>query len=340
MRGLKASRQRLVEDYDLLMLDLDGVVYVGEEAVPGAVDNLRAARAAGAHVAFVTNNASRPPEMVAAKLTRLGVEADASDVVTSAQAAAHLLLGQHGEGARIAVLGATGLEAALDEAGLTPVHVDDERAAGIVSGYGPDVVWRDVMRAAVRIRDGVPWVASNTDLTLPTAAGPAPGHGVLVDMLSRFSGVEPVVAGKPRRPLLDETIRRVGGDRPLMIGDRLDTDIAGAHEAGVDSLLVMTGVTRLPELVAARPDERPSFIASDLAGLLQPHPDPPRVVEDAVTLGEWRGRIVAGRLEVDGHGSADDWWRVVASTAWTYRDSEGSAPDTTGLVRPGAEVAG
>ena len=134
--------------------------------------------------------------------------------MTSAQAAAHLLRVQHGEGARIAVLGAAGLEAALVEAGLTSVHVDDERAVGIVSGYGPDVVWRDVMRAAVRIRDGLPWVASNTDLTLPTAAGPAPGHGVLVDMLSRFSGVEPVVAGKPRRPLLDETIRRVRGDLP------------------------------------------------------------------------------------------------------------------------------
>ena len=339
MRGLKASHQRLVDDYDLLMLDLDGVVYVGEEAVPGAVDNLRAARTEGAHVAFITNNASRPPEMVAAKLTRLGVEADPSDVVTSAQAAAHLLRVHHGEGARIAVLGTAGLEAALIEAGLTPVHVDDERAVGIVSGYGPDVVWRDVMRAAVRIRDGLPWVASNTDLTLPTAAGPAPGHGVLVEMLSRFSGVEPVVAGKPRRPLLDETIRRVRGDRPLMVGDRLDTDIAGAHEAGVDSLLVMTGVTRLPELAGARPDERPSFIASDLAGLLQPHPDPPSLVDGEVTLGGWRGRVVAGRLEVDGQGAADDWWRVVAISAWTHRDSEGTVPDTTGLVRPGAEVA-
>ena len=339
MRALKASRQRLVEDYDLLMLDLDGVVYVGEEAVPGAVDNLRAARAEGAHLAFITNNASRPPEMVAAKLARLGVEADPSDVVTSAQAAAHLLRVQHGEAARIAVLGATGLEAALVEAGLNPVPVDDEHAVGIVTGYGPDVVWRDVMRAAVRIRDGLPWVASNTDLTLPTVAGPAPGHGVLVDLLSRFSGVEPVVAGKPRRPLLDETIRRVRGDRPLMIGDRLDTDIAGAHEAGVDSLLVMTGVTRLPELVAARPDERPSFIASDLSGLLKQQPDPPRLVGGAVILGDWRGQVVAGRLEIEGDGSADDWWRVAAVTAWAHRDSEDSVPDTTGLVRPEAAVA-
>ena len=115
------------------------------------------------------------------------------------------------------------------------------------------------MRAAVRIRDGLWWVACNTDLTIPTAFGLAPGHGVLVETVRRFSGVEPVVAGKPARPLLDETVRRCGGERPLMVGDRLDTDIDGAQVAGVDSLLVMTGVTGLPELVAAGPEERPTY---------------------------------------------------------------------------------
>ncbi|HEX6151149.1 HAD-IIA family hydrolase [Nocardioides sp.] len=334
MSALRASVGRLVDDYDLLMFDLDGVVYIGDEAVRGAVDHLRRVRAEGAHVAFITNNASRSPEAVVAKLIALGVEADVSDVVTSAQAAAHLLVVDHGAGARIAVLGGPGLETALVEAGLEPVAVDDEDAVAIVSGYGPDVVWRDVMRAAVRIRDGLPWVASNTDLTLPTAAGPAPGHGVLVDLLSRFAGVAPVVAGKPRRPLLDETIRRVGGDRPLMVGDRLDTDITGGHEAGVDSLLVMTGVTRLPELVAAMPEERPTYLASSLQGLLEQHPAPPRGHAGCAELGGWRASVHDGRLRVDGEGAPDDWWRVAAVAAWEHLDEHGNAPDTRGLVPP------
>ena len=144
----------------------------------------------------------------------------------------------------------------------------------VVTGYGPDVLWGQIMRAAVRIQDGLWWVASNTDLTFPTTFGVAPGHGVLVETLRRFTGVEPVVAGKPARPLLDETVRRCGGERPLMVGDRLDTDIEGAHAAGVDSLLVMTGVTGLAELVAAGPGLRPTYISADLRGLDMPQPVP------------------------------------------------------------------
>ncbi len=331
---LEASRGRLVDDYDLLMFDLDGVVYVGDEAVPGAPEDLRRARAEGGHVAFITNNASRSPADVAEKLTGLGIEAAPSDVVTSAQAAAQVLLERHGAGARVAVLGAAGLTDALVEAGLEPCRVDQDGALAIVTGYGPDVVWRDIMLAAVRVRDGLPWVASNTDLTLPTAHGPAPGHGVLVELLSRFSGVEPTVAGKPRRPLLDETVRRVGGERPLMIGDRLDTDIAGGHEAGLDSLLVMTGVTGLAELVAATPELRPTYLSRDLRGLLERHPEPPTVAEGVAELGGWRARVLDGRLTMDGDGEPDDWWRTLAATAWEHLDRTGDAPDTSGLVPP------
>ena len=204
------------------------------------------------------------------KLAGIGVEADAHEVVTSAQAAAHLLVERHGEGGVIACLGAAGLEEALRDVGLEPAAVDDPRAVALATGYGPDVVWRDVMRAAVRVRDGLPWVASNTDLSLPTKFGQAPGHGVMVGMLERFSGVKAVVAGKPQRPLLEETIRRMGGTSPLMVGDRLDTDIEGAHNVGVDSFLVMTGVTGLPELAAAGPELRPTYLAEGLEGLSCP----------------------------------------------------------------------
>lgn len=329
---LAPSTVPLTSAYDVAMLDLDGVVYVGSRGVPGAAERLRSARAAGMRAAFITNNAARPPEQVAGHLTALGVPAVAADVVTSAQAAARLVLERFDEGARILRLGGAGLEAALVEAGLVPVEAD-EPAEAVVSGYGPDVLWRDIMRVAVRVRDGLPWVATNTDLSIPTGFGVAPGHGVLVQTISRFSGVTPVVAGKPERPLFDETVRRVRSERPLMVGDRLDTDIEGAGNAGVASLLVMTGVTGLAELVAARPEQRPTYLAADLGGLLSAHPAP--VDQDSWwTVGGWRAVVRQGRVAVVGAGSRDDWLRAVGAAGWAHLDTTGAVADITGLALP------
>lgn len=329
---LAASSDPLTVAYDLAMLDLDGVVYIGRDAVPGAADHLRRTRDAGMRTAFITNNAARPPELVAGHLTELGVPSEVADVVTSAQAAAHLLLERFGEGARIVRLGGDGLQAALLEVGLVPVEAEDD-AVAVVSGYGPDVLWRDIMRVAVRVRDGLPWLASNGDLSIPTTFGVAPGHGVLVQTIAGFAGVQPVVAGKPQRPLLDETVRRVGGERPLMVGDRLDTDIEGARNAGIDSLLVMTGVTGLAELVGARAEHRPTYVAADLGGLLTPHPAPTEEGTDW-TAGGWRARVADGRLKVAGEGSVDDWWRVVAAAGWAHHDATGTVADITALGVP------
>jgi len=329
---LKASEVPLLESYDLTMFDLDGVVYVSGRAIDGVAERLQRVRDAGVHLAFVTNNASRTPEKVAANLTRLGVAASAADVVTSAQAAASVIKDRFGPDAHVLLLGGAGLEAAVAAEGLA---VTDEPAAAavIVSGYGPDVLWKDIMRAATLIRDGLPYVASNTDLTIPTDYGLAPGHGVLVRTLSDFAGVEPIVAGKPARPLMDETIRRVGGDRPLMVGDRLDTDIEGAHAVGVDSLLVMTGVTHLAELVAARPELRPTYIAPDLEGLFEAQPVP-ELTESGAHLRGWRATVNQGVLEVRGEGNAADWWRVVAVASWAALDATGSVVDVTALQPP------
>ena len=331
-RHLGASPAPLAQAYDLAMLDLDGVVYIGGEAVPGAAHHLEAARAAGQRLAFVTNNASRPPEDVATHLRELGVEASTSDVVTSAQAAARVLRERFGPGAAVALLGGRGLEAALRAEELVPVAVG-EPAIALVSGYGPNVLWREVMRAAVLVSDGLPWVASNTDLTIPTAYGTAPGHGVLVGALRDFSGVQPEVAGKPERPLLDETVRRMGGRRPLMVGDRLDTDIDGAVNAGYDSLLVMTGVTDLEQLVAVPAGHRPTYVAPDLGGLLEAHPAPTST-DDGVELGGWRVSIGDGHVKVDGDGSTGDWWRALAAAAWARLDQDHEPVDTADLEPP------
>jgi glycerol-1-phosphatase len=330
---LRSSSEPLSDIYDLHLLDLDGVVYTGAVAVPGAVSSLSTLRGSGTKIAFVTNNSSRPPHTVVHHLNLLGVETDTHQVVTSAQAASRLLLGLVSPGGRVLVAGGEGVEVALKERGLTPVSDIADEPEAVVTGYGPDLTWLQIMRAAVKIRSGWPWVATNSDLTVPTEFGLAPGHGVVVKMVQEFSGSTPLVAGKPERALIDEAVLRLGGARPLMVGDRLDTDIAGAHNAQIDSLLVLTGVTGLPELVAAAPPERPTYLASDLGGLHTSHPAVDRV-DDCWQLGQWRSRVVTGRLVVEGEGPCDDWWRCAAMAAWAYLDRTGETACVDGLVLP------
>lgn len=333
---LGTVQERVVDDYDLVMFDLDGVVYADGRAIPGAAEGIRAIRDAETPVAFVTNNASRPPDAVAAQLTGFGVPAAPGDVVTSAQAAARVLAAELGPGARVQAVGGEGLVAALDAAGLVPV-ADFADIAAIATGYGPDVVWRDIMRAAALIRGGMRWVASNADGSILTADGLAPGHGAQVRMIADFAGVEPVVAGKPAPPLLLETIDRMRGSNPLMVGDRLDTDIEGAHAVGVDSALVLTGVTGLAELASAAPGHRPTYLALDLTDLSRPHPGVAAGIGEGpgdAECGGWRAHVADGRLDVAGRGAAGDWWRAAAVAAWAHLDTTGRPADVSGLTAP------
>ena len=321
---LKASNTALWESYDVAMLDLDGVVYIGPDAVPDAPDHLRRAAAAGLRLAYVTNNAARPPAVVAEHLRELGVDAADEDVVTSAQAAARLLSERCEPGAAVYVIGGPGLFEALAELGLRPVQSIGDDPVAVVSGFYRDLAWGTVIDGAILVRGGLPWVASNTDYTVPTKNGPGPGNGVLVEAVANFSGRTPVVAGKPRPPLFEETLRRVGGSTPLVVGDRLDTDIEGASNTGYDSLLVMTGVTGVAELVAAPEEQRPSYVSADLSGLGASHAAP-TVDGDRWSCGGFEARVVDDRLEVTGSGAADDWWRVVASAGWHHHDTTGTA---------------
>ena len=330
---LEESTTPIVEAHDLVMFDLDGVVYVGGDPIDGVAERIERIRATGRHVAFVTNNASRTPDKVAEKLVGVGVRAAAGDVVTSAQAAARVLAEEHGTGAKVLLLGGEGLRVALLEADLEPV-TDPEGAVAVVSGYGPDVRWRDIMRAATLVRDGLPYVASNTDMTIPTPYGLAPGHGVLVRTIAGFAGVEPTVAGKPEKPLMEETVRRVGGDRPIMVGDRLDTDIEGAHAIDVPSLLVLTGVSWLEDLVAAEPRLRPSYISPTLEGLFEAHAVPAET-DAGAELGGWTAAVEDGRLTVSGEGSDADWWRVAATAAWRHLDATGTPAEVADTTPPG-----
>lgn len=333
MSGLGRSDQPLRESYDLAVLDLDGVVYLGAEAVPGAARALESARDAGMRLAFVTNNAARPPSAVGDHLRRLGVEAADEDVVTSAQAAARLLSDRLPKGSPVFLVGGEGLHEALVERGLRPVTDPGEDPAAVVQGYAPDLPYQRIVQGAILVASGLPWVASNTDLTIPTAGGVGPGNGALVRLVAEFAGRQPEVAGKPEPPLFEETLARVGGDRPLVVGDRLDTDIAGAVRMGWDSLVVLTGVTGLEELVRAGPEERPTYVAPDLAGLGTSHAAP-EVEGDVCRLEGWEATVRDGALRVQGDGAAEDWWRVVAVTAWRHLDDVGEPVLTDGVSPP------
>ena len=263
----------LSEAYDVALLDLDGVVYLGGKGIPGAPQALAQARQRGMRLAFVTNNASRSPAAIAQQLTRLGVSASPGDLVTSAQAAARLIAGRLPAGSAVLVAGGIGLRLALREHGLRPVSTAAERPAAVVQGYAPDISYALLAEAAVAVRAGAWYVASNADATLPSSRGPIPGNGSLVQLIVTATGRRPVVAGKPEPPLHAEAVRRTGARRPLVVGDRLDTDIEGAVRAGADSMLVLTGVTQPADVVLAPPQCRPVYLAVDLNGLLEPHPD-------------------------------------------------------------------
>ncbi|MBW4721173.1 HAD-IIA family hydrolase [Saccharothrix obliqua] len=256
----------LVDRYDALLLDLDGTVYRGREAVPGAVEAVAAARARGTGIRFVTNNASRSPREVAGHLTELGFAAAVEEVGTSAQAAAAMLTDLLTPGERVLVLGTEALADEVRQRGFTPVR-DAAGASAVVQGLSPDLSWRDLAEAAVAIRAGARWVACNVDATLPTDRGLLPGNGSLVVALKTATGAEPAVAGKPAAPLLEQAAKSVGAQRPLVVGDRLDTDILGAVHAGMDSLLVLTGVSTRAEVDELPAELRPTYVAEDLSVL-------------------------------------------------------------------------
>lgn len=311
-----ASTRPLAEAYDALFLDLDGVVYRGRDPVPGAVAGLEAARDAGARVVFVTNNASRTPGEVAEHLSGLGVPAEPDEVVTSAQAAAACLAARVPAGAPVLVVGGGGLVDAVRACGLHPVTHEEDGPAAVVSGFHPDLGWRLLAEGTFAVRRGVPWVATNTDRTLPTPRGLAPGNGTMVDVIRVTAGREPEVAGKPYAPLHEEAVRRSGARRPLVVGDRLDTDVEGAVRNGADSLLVLTGVSGVAELLAAPPTRRPRYVGRDLRALLEPHPAPQHR-HGAWGCGGWWADVADGRLRLRGGGDRLDAVRAATAAAWT-----------------------
>lgn len=325
MTTLLASATPLSEAYDVGLMDLDGVTYEGAAPIEHAAEGLAAARGSGMRLFFVTNNASRPPQDVAAQLTSLGIPATREEVFSSAMAAVQLAVKRHGRGARVLAVGGPGLIQAVQEGGLELAESADDRPVAVIQGFRETICWRDLTEAAYAINGGAEYIATNLDTTLPRERGMAVGNGSLVAAVVSATGVQPLSAGKPEPEIFRLAAERAGAHNPLGVGDRLNTDIAGAVASRLPSLHVLTGVSSARDVVLAVPSQRPSYLGIDLRDLVRPHPE---VVHSD---GWWvcrgaRARALGPHLELARTGSLDlhdtahvtlDEYRALATAAWT-----------------------
>lgn len=289
MSSFKSASSILAKAYDTALLDLDGVVYIGDDAVQGVVGALTQAHDEfGMTLTCVTNNASRSPQRVAQHLNELGLQVTADDVVTSAQAGAAELAKLIPQGSNVFVLGSKDLAREVELVGLNPSHDVSQTYDAIIQGYWPDMPFRVLEFAASVLRSGVPWVATNMDMTIPTPTGVGPGNGTMVTALGTTVNRTPnVVAGKPETPLMQQSIDRTHAKRPLVVGDRLDTDIHGANNVGIDSLLVLSGVTTIEEILLAPAELRPTYLAWDASAVLTAH-NGTETIGAETTCGGWK----------------------------------------------------
>ena len=281
---------------DLLLADLDGVVYRGPGAIPGAIEQLNRAEI---RLAYVTNNASRTDRAVAEHLRGLGLRAEPGDVVTSPQAAVALLAETVPAGSLVLVVGGEGLVDELGKAGFAVTRSADDQPAAVVQGFDPTVGWEQLAEASFALADvpgrpQLPWIATNTDWTIPVARGLAPGNGTLVSAVHTAVQRLPIFAGKPETAIFEAAFERFGTRNALMVGDRLDTDMKGARAAGIPSLHVLTGDERPKQLVAASSDMQPNYIVASLAELHEPYPATEQLKDGSMRVG-------TARVRMDGH---------------------------------------
>jgi len=249
--------------YDVVLFDLDGTIYRGDAAIPEAPEAVARIRAAGVRPVFVTNNSSRTQAAVAAHLAAVGIPATPDEVETSAIATARRLAARGSR--KVFVIGEDGLLDALRDADVEVVGEGETSVDAVVVGFDRGLDYPKLRQACLLVQRGAALVATNADASFPAADGLWPGAGALLAAVEATTGRTAEVIGKPAAPLLEAALERGGGGVPLVVGDRLDTDIAGAAGLGWDCLLVLTGVTTRADLGAG--DPRPTFIADDLRDL-------------------------------------------------------------------------
>ena len=257
----------MTADHPVVCCDLDGVVWRGDEPIPGAAAAISALCDAGDRVVFVSNNSSQPVGEVAGKLAAAGVPASSGDVITSAVSAATLLASALDPGSPVLACAGPGVVEALEDAGLRPVT--REPVAAVVVGFHRDFDFDELDHASAAVRSGARFIATNLDATYPVPGGMIPGSGAIAAAVATASGRAPEVAGKPERPMVD-LIRARFGSSGLVVGDRPSTDGALADALGWPFALVLSGVTQrdAPPGGESIPEPPPPFVADDLAALV------------------------------------------------------------------------
>lgn len=314
-----------VDAYDAVFFDLDGVLYLGPHAVEGAVEGVRTLHDRGIRTVYVTNNAARSTQVVADHLSELGFDATDEDVVSSAQAAGGLLRRQLPPGSRVLVAGTENLVEQVRLAGMVPVDTFADEPAAVIQGYDPAMTWPRLDQAAIAVQRGARWFATNMDSTRPGEHGLVPGAGTMVAAVRATTDRDPEVIGKPHRPLMDEAMARSGARRPVFVGDRIDTDIMGAHTVGIDSFMVFTGAHGVRDLCAAPSHGRPTAIGWNVASLFEPR-RAARVDGRVASCGRVRVRAEGTRAVVEGdisdrEAQLDAAW-ALATLAWAGTVSE------------------
>lgn len=307
----------LIDNFDSLFLDLDGVVYRGAEAIDGAVGAINRAAALGKKIAYITNNASRTPQAIAEQLNGYGLTVQPEQIIGSAAAGVRLLATKVPAGAKVLVVGGEGLRREVSDSGFELVEDASSQPDAVIQGFSKDIGWQQLAEAAFAIQAGAIWVATNQDWTLPLERGIAPGNGTLVGAVHTAVGILPEFAGKPFRPIFDAALQQMQVQRPLMIGDRLDTDIKGAITAGIQSATVMTGVVGNKELLGAKTDERPNFVLTDMNDLFADYPEA-KPTKHGVRVGKSEVELLGDRvLLTAGHPATIDTLRAATNLIWT-----------------------
>jgi HAD superfamily hydrolase (TIGR01450 family) len=311
------AREVLASKYDSLLLDLDGVVYQGSEAIVNAVESINKAASLNFQVGYLTNNSSRRAETIANQLIGFGIQATAEQIVGSASAGVMLLAKKISSGAKVLVVGGEGLRHAVAEQGFEVVDHASYSPAAVIQGFSPDVSWRELAQASFAIQGGAIWIATNQDWTVPVEQGIAPGNGTLVGAVHTAVGILPEIAGKPFRPIFDQALLQLGIKNPLMVGDRLDTDIRGANNSGLDSAVVMTGIVTRKELLAAGKEDRPKFILQDLSELFDPYQNS-KTTKRGAKSGDSTVELLGDRVViVSGNPQSLDTLKAACHVIWT-----------------------
>ena len=307
---------KVFDQFETLLLDLDGVIYEGNNKIVDAVESITTLSETGIKVGYVTNNSSRKPETIADQLRGFGLTLSAEEIISSAQAGVELLERMIPAGSKVLVVGGEGLRFEVVNAGFELVKLSDDMPAAVIQGFAPDVGWNDLAEASYSIQGGAKWVATNQDWTIPREKGLAPGNGTLVSAVHTAVGQLPVVAGKPERAIFETAMRKFATKSAIYVGDRLDTDVVGANKAGLGSGLVMTGVTTRKELLAAKADLRPKFILGTLKDLLSPYREPVKT-KRGYKLGDAEVELLGEKVVVSfGNPKSLDALKAACLTIW------------------------